>query len=370
MECTSPLFRYVSPEKFKGARLLKDGSYDRFYSLEGLLKDSEHFKARFDSKIGCGSCAVCRLKASAERAMRIMHESKNYKHNYFITLTYDDDFLRTTSEITGNPLLDPYDWYECFSQYFDAAGHMFNLDSGELTVATFWKRDLVDFMKRLRAHYSYYDGIDGIRFFASGEYGEISNRPHFHVILLNAPDLSDSFKLWQRGKYTLYESELLKDFWKLGRVIVGDLTFETAAYTARYVMKKITGKALEGLPLDDLPYQPWANGSRRPGIGSDFVVDRLDDLLEDNKTFLIRGDRAIVKSLPRFYINKLEQLSDPGAFARFKEKRATASVDRKAKLFDQIYEGNYLDLETMFKCEQERIGKPSVVRSQKVLRKI
>lgn len=373
LECKAPLYRFTFDSDFHGARLLKDGSFDVFASIGKINSDPKLFSSlNFDSKIGCGSCGPCRLRASAETAMRIMHEAKQYKHNYFLTLTYDDNSLRTTSEITGEPLLDPFEWFEVgLSAYMTNAGHMFNKDTGELIIATFWKSDVISFMKRLRRYYSYHEGVEGIRFFLSGEYGEISNRPHFHLILLNSPDLSKDFKLWSYQNYSLYESETLKKLWKLGRVIVGELNFETAAYTARYCMKKLKGKALEGLPLDNLPYQPWCDRSRRPGLGSDFVASSLEDMLDCNSTYLVRGDKAIIKSLPRFYINKLEQLSDPEAFERFQKLRDAKKLSSMENLLYEVEIGNYSDLFDHFYIrEMNEKPRTEVVRSSNVVRKI
>lgn len=109
-------------------------------------------------EVPCGKCLECRIQYARVWADRCVLEAKKYKYNYFVTLTYDDHFLPDRNS------LDP--------------------------------KDLQLFIKRLRKHYSKkYPGIK-IRFLASGEYGDISWRPHYHIILFNCPidDLSYIFE--------------------------------------------------------------------------------------------------------------------------------------------------------------------------------
>ena len=102
------------------------------------------------------------------------------------------------------------------------------------------------FMKRLRARFP----KDKILFFACGEYGETNPkthivdggkyRAHFHCILFgfNFPDRVP-VKLIDGGE--LFKSALLDQLWRLGECRIGEVTFESSAYVARYAMKKVTG---------------------------------------------------------------------------------------------------------------------------------
>jgi hypothetical protein len=93
------------------------------------------------------------------------------------------------------------------------------------------------FMKRVRKKYG-----NGIKFFHCGEYGEKNKRPHYHALLFGH-DFADK-QLWtQRSGVKLYISEELQQLWPYGFSTIGDVTFESAAYCARYVLKKVTGDA-------------------------------------------------------------------------------------------------------------------------------
>lgn len=145
-------------------------------------------------ELPCGQCIGCRLERSRQWAVRCVHEASLYDSNAFVTLTYDDAHCATSLDY----------------------------------------RDFQLFMKRLRKRFPC------VRFYMCGEYGELSFRPHFHAILFNIrfPDLVSVGK-------DLYRSPILEDLWGFGFSSVGSVTFDSAAYVARYVMKKITGDAAD-----------------------------------------------------------------------------------------------------------------------------
>ena len=185
--------------------------------------------------IPCGQCIGCRLKYSAMWAARMVHESQLYDDNCFITLTYDDDHLPSDLSLR--------------------------------------KRDFQLFMKRLRKRFS----SDRIRFFHCGEYGENFGRPHYHACLFNF-DFPDRELFSIRNDVRLYTSDILTDIWGKGMCSVGDVTFDSAAYVARYVTKKVTGDLADDhyqsvdLDTGEITWrQPeYTTMSRRPGIGRDW----------------------------------------------------------------------------------------------------
>ena len=119
----------------------------------------------------CGQCIGCRLERSRQWAVRCMYEASLHTCNSFLTLTYDDDHIRW-SPVTGEQ--------------------------------TLYKRDLQLFMKRLRKHLEPLK----VRFFACGEYGDNTYRPHYHVILFGYDFRSDRrlYKLSNAG-FPYYISE-------------------------------------------------------------------------------------------------------------------------------------------------------------------
>lgn len=150
-----------------------------------------------DLYVPCGQCLGCRLERSRQWAVRCMHEASLYDRNCFITLTYDDDNLPADRSLH-------YSHFQLF-------------------------------MKRLRKAHG-----DGIRFYMCGEYGEKKGRPHYHACLFNFN--FDDLTLWQERRGTkLYRSKSLERLWPYGFSTVGGVTFQSAAYVARYIMKKVTG---------------------------------------------------------------------------------------------------------------------------------
>ena len=133
--------------------------------------------------------------------MRCHHEASLYQDNCFITLTYSDEHLPSDKS---------------------------------LHVDHFQK-----FMKRLRKRFG-----EGVRYYHCGEYGEKYMRPHYHACLFNF-DFPDK-KIWKENNGNrLYISESLSELWPFGFVTIGDVTFESAAYVARYIMKKVNGDLAE-----------------------------------------------------------------------------------------------------------------------------
>lgn len=205
--------------------------------------------------VPCGQCIGCRLERSRQWALRCVHEASLYENNCFITLTYNDENL-------------PHD-------------------------LSLNKKHFQDFMKRLRKRYVI-SPDSKIRYFHCGEYGEKNFRPHYHACLFNF-DFRDK-ELWSvRDGVRLYTSRDLAGIWKYGFSTVGEVTFESAAYVARYVLKKVTGdRAEEHYRICDSEtgelhnvIPEYTTMSRRPGIGrgwydkyesdvfpSDFIVIR------------------------------------------------------------------------------------------------
>lgn len=211
-------------------------------------------------KVPCGRCAGCRLEHSRQWAVRCMQEKRMHNASAFLTLTYDNEHLPANGTLV--------------------------------------KRDLQLFMKRYRKIAG-----NGVRFFACGEYGEKTNRPHYHVLLLNT-DLMDKRLIKSGSEYNLYASALLSSLWTAGSHAIGDVTFESAAYVARYCMKKITGKAAadhyNGREAEFIVM------SRRPGIGTAYF-DKYKSEMYTHDNIIVNGVKT---SIPRFYDTKYASIND------------------------------------------------------------
>lgn len=227
-------------------------------------------------QLPCNQCIACRLNRSREWATRCLHESKLYDFNCFLTLTYSEENLPPDGSLR--------------------------------------KEDLTKFFKRLRKKFP----ETKIRYFACGEYGERLNRPHYHVILFNH-DFHDKV-LFRAGEFPLYISPALQELWSFGHSVVAAFSFETAAYTARYVTKKINGAAAEEHYSGLTP--EFCVQSRRPGIGFDFFMQNYEDFTNYG-TVVSRGGLAVKP--PRYY-EKLHSGCDLEQLQRHKESRKAKVV--------------------------------------------
>ena len=216
-----------------------------------------------EMEVACGQCLGCRLDRSRMWAMRIVHEASLYDDNCFITLTYSPEHL-------------PY--------------------GGTLVKEHFQK-----FMKRLRKRFS----PRKIRYYHCGEYGDQLDRPHYHACLFNL-DFPDKELFQEREGNLLFTSQILSELWPYGFSTIGELTFESAAYTARYCLKKVTGKNAHDhyLRCDEDGVAFWLEPeyttmSRRPGIGKDWYEKYKSDLFPSDEV-PVPGS-GVFKKVPRYY---------------------------------------------------------------------
>lgn len=232
-------------------------------------------------KLPCGQCIGCRLERSRQWAIRCSHEASLYDLNCFITLTYSDEHL------PANRSLD----YEA----------------------------PVLFMKRLRERFG-----SGIRSYGCAEYGEKFGRPHYHLCLFNF-DFPDK-RLWRNDRgHKLYTSEALSELWRFGFSSVGSVTFESAAYVARYVTKKVTGKLEEGHYGDRKPERSICV-SRRPGIGKGWF-DKFGKDAYTRDFVILRGRKC---RPPKYYDSQFE-IAYPSDFCLIKRKRKRSAMIAAAK---------------------------------------
>jgi hypothetical protein len=226
-------------------------------------------------ELPCGQCIGCRLERSRQWAMRCLHESTLYDRNAFITLTYDDSNLP---------------------------------EGGSLNYADFQK-----FMKRLRKRIK-----SPVRFYMGGEYGENGTiRPHYHACLFGY-DFSDKvyFKRTASGE-KIYTSKLLESLWPFGLSSVGNVTFESAAYIARYCVQKVTGDLAkshyqvitdDGVIVDRTP--EFNHMSLKPGIGARWLEKFQTDVFPRDYV-VVNG----VKTKPPKYYDVLFERENAGLFS-------------------------------------------------------
>lgn len=175
---------------------------------------------------GCGQCLPCRLNRRRIWTHRIILEASQYSDNTFATLTYETE--------PENGSLDPV--------------HTRN------------------FLKRLRAR------IDPlkVRYFLVGEYGETTQRPHYHLAIFGFPNCRNgqTRRFRNPDRHCCSVCEIIRNAWSYGHIGLGTLTPESAAYIAGYVTKKMTKP---DDPRLNGRYPEFSRMSLRPGIGGDAV---------------------------------------------------------------------------------------------------
>ena len=174
-------------------------------------------------QVPCGRCIGCRLERSRQWAVRCVHEAQLHKDNCFITLTYSPENVPKDSSLH----------LEHFQKFMKRLRkYIFT----EVQKVNF----LISMMSVDTGRVIGYVPSQGVRFFHCGEYGELLSRPHYHACLFGF-DFSDKVLWSTRGGVRLYRSKVLEKLWTFGFSTIGDVTFESAAYVARYCTKKITG---------------------------------------------------------------------------------------------------------------------------------
>lgn len=292
-------------------------------------------------EVACGQCLGCRLDYGLMWSIRLVHESTLHATeggNCFITLTYRDRRACTLDQLRRGQHV-PDDW--------------------SLYLSHFQK-----FMKRLRRRFS-----QKIRYFHTGEYGRkcrhgvdlgekecfqgcMLGRPHYHACLFNVEfdDLVAYVSDYGEPRFT---SPTLEELWGYGFVDVGSLDFCTAAYCARYILKKINGiKAWDHYLSSDLDgnevrlRQEYSTMSRRPGIGRAWFEKYWSDVFPSDECPV--PGRGIVRKVPRFY----EEI--------FKETRPMALEEIKA--IRQRYKREHPEefeperLEDKYKCRKANLA--------------
>jgi len=197
-----------------------------------------------------------------------------------------------------------------------------------------WKDDLQRFFKRLRkAGFKF-------RYVASGEYGDETRRPHFHIALFGVDFDSDRvlFGRASCGDRT-YISKSVTESWHYGNHLIGSLNFESAAYIARYIMKKLKGPNASPLPLavlEDgeviLPNPEFMLMSK--GIGKGWFRDYfMSDVFPTGSVVTTQGSRAPV---PRYYKNLLKELGHDLALDMQFRSSVRADMDAERNMYENL----------------------------------
>lgn len=236
-------------------------------------------------EVPCGQCRGCRLDKSRQWAVRCAHEALMHQENSFITLTYSPENLPT-----------------------DGSVHIEHLQK---------------FIKRLRRATG-----KKIRYYACGEYGMKLSRPHYHLCVFGYYPPDAQYLGTTHSRSDMYVSQQVSNCWlHQGFVTIGDLTYRSAAYTARYCMKKISGeKAKEHYQGRN---SEFALMSRRPGLGASYY-EKFGKELQDHDYVVIDGKRHRVPG----YYDYLTERVNPTRFLDIKLSRRARAERNSADSTD------------------------------------
>lgn len=248
----------------------------------------------YSALVGCGQCIPCRVNRSRVWAHRLELEADLHADNSFITLSYEDAYLPRLGDTRVGDRIDSCVIPEQMS--------------------TLRPRDYRLFMKRLRKAWLEQTG-QKLRFYLVGEYGDETERAHYHLALFGFPTCRRGRTL-RRGRSTrpLWAEccefcKLIGDAWGYGDVDLGRLEPESANYLAGYILKKMTRP--DDIRLNGRHPEFSRMSNQNGGIGLGMMHDVASVLLEldlvasqgDVPSSLRIGKR--LRPLGRYLTNKL-----------------------------------------------------------------
>lgn len=223
----------------------------------------------------CGKCYACLSNRRRAWLFRLMHESLHSVISLFVTLTYDEFSVLKSS--TDSQL------YLC-------------------------KSDLQKFFKRLRHH-------EQFTYYAIGEYGTTTHRPHYHVCIF-----------FKTAPYTNTLDELtylIHDLWSYGFVSVSRAHYRRLNYVLHYHVRP---KVIDGRPT----FQLYSKG-----LGMDFLTDDMIDYLCNSGKTTIKDYNGTTYVIPRYYRKKLSEAGYPiPSFTQNSVEKDTI-VQQIEKVFDK-----------------------------------
>ena len=224
--------------------------------------------------VPCGRCVGCRAEQGRQWAVRMMHESRMHKDNVFVTLTLEDRKLNENRELCA--------------------------------------KDFSRFVKTLRKTQE-----RRISYFGCGEYGELTQRPHYHALLFGIEFLDRDIG-FDSGRPDVWRSKTLDDAWGRGICEGGSVTMASASYVAGYIRKKVREKdrvrcdARTGV----LKTPEFARMSLRPAIGKRWIERWWEDVYP--RDFVVID--GVEAKPPRYYDRWMDK-NHPEVMEHVRDKR-------------------------------------------------
>lgn len=210
----------------------------------------------------CGKCLGCRSDRRRDWGTRLYHESLLHRRSAFLTITYSDDHVPADHKLNPDHLRDFLSEVRTFIH----------------------KRDRKLSIPRDRK----------VGWYAVGEYGETTGRPHYHAVLFGEDFLEDATFMREEGESLLYRSPILGALWGKGFVDVGRVNPGSCNYVAKYVSKKV-----------DDPDTIRAQMTKHPALGKDYALKFWQDMEAAEACVLTNGR---VAPIPMRYFDWVPEL--------------------------------------------------------------
>lgn len=335
MSCTSPRFRVDVSQP--GVLAMLPSYLTGKVINGGILFGREHFDdyAKFlplsyITQIACGQCMYCRIKSSREKSFRCYAESLYHPFNYFVTLTYNDQFLPR-------------------GDFVDAHGAPVS--------TTLRLDDMQKFNKRVRKN------LGTMKTFYCGEYGDLFNRPHYHSLMFCDFELDDLEFVYRKGGFDYFHSNKLSSCWtdptsdvEKGFVVISEFNFTNAAYCTKYILKKqrsdVPAIMSSGKQLQE---QPFAQASRRPGLGFQYFKDHSSEIYASDRVLYQKNYEVFRMKPPKYYDSLFDEV-DSDALQIIKDRRhevAKISAENRMLSVSESYFAR-LDRENDMSLRKER----------------
>lgn len=303
------------------------------------LEEYDKFNLNYNKTIiPCRKCIGCRLDYSRDWANRGYLEAKtNPNHNYFITLTYDDEHLPIDEKITTKEG-KTYERNETWKG---------NLKPERLSK---FIHDIRQYFERNYTHKS-------IKYIACGEYGEQNERPHYHIILFNCPFPIDTFyntKIIDKQYFS--QNKIIERYWKDGISNISTANWSTIAYVCRYVTKKLYGNNADDERAKKGQIAEFIRVSK--GIGKKYWDENKETILETDSITIQNGSGVHTTKPPKYYTRLLKK-ENPKMYENLKTKREIQNKNmQKTKDLTHTY-GRLGELENQ---EKTKITKSTILK--------
>ena len=317
------------------------------------------------TEVPCGKCIYCMETKRSVWTYRILQELKVAETARFVTLTYDEKHIPYTATYGG--------------YRYGYQGKTYVWEPKHKLTNTLWKlpeeinghkatevkstlviTELQLMLKKIRNHV-YKEQMEHLRssnknlteearrylkqsektgkwspklrYFACGEYGNRSKteRPHWHIILFNAP------LRWYKYD-TIHEewySNKLEELWGKGIVNIQEVGRGTAQYVAKYTIKSL----LEEWHKNDIRTPPFAMMSKNPGIGANYTIDEQNrNYFTSNEISHTRLKGGYIQPIGRYYKDKIwpkEKMQELNGVQIWPEARINATKKTHAYVKDK-----------------------------------